>query len=154
MKMKTVICALSILMFFDVAVLPAQDWLPTRIVGIDYPVLAIQAGISGTVRIKCILDEDGKVLSAEILGVGPSNGIRSLLAPAAQQNALRWVFSKSNPVAQQQRSTVITYDFRFEANPNPNYLRSRFIFDFPQSVHIIADMAPPEIQITKPNGKQ
>ena len=135
-------------MLFNVSPLTAQDWLPTRIVGIDYPVLAIQARISGRVRIKCLLDENGKVLSTEILELsGTSKGLRDLLGKAAQENAAQWSFSRSTSVKEEQPSIVITYDFEFQTKANPAYLRSKFIFDFPHSVHVVAEI--PTIQITK-----
>jgi TonB family protein len=147
MKTKRVVTVISLFIVLGVIPLSAQEWSPSRIVGIDYPTLAIQARIKGTVKVKCVLDADGKVLSTELLEVVGSKGTRDLLGTAAQRNALQWTFSRSNSATQQSRVTVITYDFDFEVKPNPDYLKSRFVFDFPQSVHVVAEV--PTIQITK-----
>ncbi len=142
MNLRTII-VVSVLFF--ACPLHSQDWMPSRIVGIDYPVLAIQARIAGTVKIKCILDEDGKVVSTEILDVAGTKGTRELLGKAAQDNAMKWVFGRQN--LREQRSALINYHFEFEVRPSPAYLRSRFIFDFPQSVRVIAEI--PNLQISK-----
>jgi TonB family protein len=147
-SMKRRICTLISIMFAFLTPLVAQDWVPIRIVGVDYPALAIQARIAGKVSVKCILDENGRVASAEILEVsGPSKGIRELLGTAAQQNALQWLFIRSGSVTQQQPSAVIIYEFGFQVNPTSPRSQSKFILDFPLSVRVIADIPP--LQITR-----
>ena len=136
--LNSIICAV----FIQVAAVSAQDWSPTRIVAIDYPVLAIQAAIAGTVEVKCTLEPTGKVLSTEIVNATGTNGTRDLLGKAAQQNVSQWVFSRSSSSKESPQTVIITYDFKFEMKQDPAYLRSRFIFDFPGSVHVIAEIPP------------
>ena len=37
----------------------SQDWFPTKIVGVEYPAVAIAARIQGAVKVKCVLDPEG-----------------------------------------------------------------------------------------------
>jgi TonB family protein len=41
-------------------------WIPTRMVGIDYPVLAQQSRTHGVVKVACTIASDGTVSSAKI----------------------------------------------------------------------------------------
>jgi hypothetical protein len=106
------------------------------------------------VKIKCILADNGTVVSTEILEAVSdtedadlkavrSKSVRDLLGEAAQANAMKWTFSV--PDKSESPFTVLTYRFVFEVRESANYLRSRFVFDYPATVQIIAEIPPPQI---------
>lgn len=71
-----------------------------------YPPIARAAGASGTVVVRVLIDEDGRVLEAEAVSGHP------LLRQAAQQAALAARFSPTQLSGQPVKVTgVITYDF-------------------------------------------
>lgn len=114
----------------------AQDWVPTRIVAITrYFPLAAMARVSGDVVVKCVLDKDGSVMSAEVVS-GPS-----LLKEQARTNALLWKFKRS-PLADatNDNSVTLIYQYRLDGERPDNRLTS-FSVDLPNTVHIIAPVA-------------
>jgi protein TonB len=74
-----------------------------------YPAIAKQAGIQGPVNIQILVDEQGKVISAQVMSGSP------MLSPAAKEAATRARFTPTTlngvPVKIQG---VITYNFRLE----------------------------------------
>jgi TonB family protein len=76
----------------------AAEWLPVQFDSMDYPLLAAQAGIEGTVRLKLRLTADGRVERADLISGN------AILGQAAEINALSWKFidlcaSTSGPAA-------------------------------------------------------
>jgi TonB family protein len=127
-----------------------QGLTASKAVEMEYPALPMAVRISGTVKIKCILTADGKVVSAEILEAIADNedpalkevrdkSVRDLLGKAAQENAMRWTFIV--PDKAESPSTVLTYRFVFETVKDPpNRTRSRFVFDPPANIRVIAEL--------------
>ena len=74
-----------------------------------YPAIAKHAGIQGPVNIQILVDEQGKVISAQVMSGSP------MLSPAARDAAMRARFTPTTlngvPVKIQG---VITYNFRLE----------------------------------------
>jgi hypothetical protein len=138
------------------SVLLTQDLTATKVVGIEYPPLAIAARVFGTVKIKCILTAQGTVVSTEILEAvadvedpalkeARSKGVRDLLGKAAQENAMKWTFIVQDK--SESPFTVLTYRFGFEIKESsPDYRsRSRYVFDYPSTIRVIAVLPPPQI---------
>jgi hypothetical protein len=115
----------------------AQDLIPIRIVGMNYPPLAVLARITGTLRIKCNVSPDGKVRSAEILD-SSDKPISDLLSMPSQENALQWIFPSS--LNQSERSFVLKYSFDLTGKHDPSKA-SRFVFDSPGSVRVTAEFS-------------
>ena len=119
--------------------------MPKRVVGMDYPRLATYSATEGTVRLKCLLDEDGLVSSIEVVsGVG-------LLAEAAQANARQWKFARpqiamrsptvdSHGDGQTTGILVLVYEFRI-SGVTTGSPTSRFVFDFPDRVSVTTQSA-------------
>jgi TonB family protein len=61
-------------------------WIPTRMVGIDYPVLAQQSRTHGVVKVACTIASDGTVSSAKIT----SGSL--LLGASIQERISQWKF--------------------------------------------------------------
>jgi TonB family protein len=66
----------------------AQEWRVERIVGLQYPDLALVKGLQGSVELHCYIRNDGKVVRAE-----PARGEPELVS-AAIRNAMRWRFTR------------------------------------------------------------
>src|SRR5688572_288991 len=137
---------LTVLLFLFPSVLSAQIPEAIKIVRLEYPRLAVAAGIRGTVEIRCSLAVDGTVASAEIMEAVAdindpalkeirSKAVRDLLGSVAQENALQWTFK----VATGQRAvTVLTYVFTIEGKDRPSG-QSRFVFESPNLIRVIAE---------------
>jgi TonB family protein len=119
--------------------------LPKRIVGMEYPALAAQARIQGTVELKCVIDRNGLVESTKIESVsGPvsEGGIRGILGEAAHKNAKEWKFGSSSAAPGSIPSTVtIKYSFKLvELDGCPQGKRwQEFAFEYPDSVFVTSD---------------
>jgi TonB family protein len=96
--------------------------------GGTYPVLANQARIEGTVRLKVKVDSAGAVSGAEVLSGHP------VLARAAQENVMSWRFSAPDLGVDAPESVIeFTYVFRLkgEVDANP---RTSFRYQHPYKV--------------------
>ena len=118
--------------------LSAQEISPTRIVGMEFPPLAISARVQGAFKIKCSVSPDGKVRSAEIVDT-VSRPVRDILGKAAQDNVLQWAFS-SIKADQSERSVVIFYRFELIVNHDPAG-ESRFVYESPGQVIVTAEIS-------------
>ena len=118
----------------------AQDWIPSHIVAVDeYPWLARVAGTTGNVVVKCTLNKDGSVASAEILS-GPA-----LLREKTQQNAQLWKFHRTTSKGHTKEDSVtLAYQFRLEGGPKDTRVCS-FVVDLPNVVHVVAPFPLPMI---------
>jgi TonB family protein len=114
----------------------SQDLGPVRVVGLNYPPLAVREAIKGTLKIECNVSSEGKVLSAQIIR-GPIAGpVHDILGKAAQENALQWIFRADRS----PRSIVLTYSFELVVKHNPAN-GSKFVFDSPDSIKVIAEVS-------------
>jgi TonB family protein len=95
---------------------------PARVYGLDYPRLAAQAGVQGTVVVRCELGRDGSVTSVKTV-TGPA-----ILADAASANASKWKFPR--PKRKAERVELI-YRFELCESTTP---KSEFIFEPPNLV--------------------
>jgi len=83
----------------------ASDWFAVRFDAPAYPPLANQARIEGVVRLRLVLDGQGKVERAEVLSGNP------VLARAAQINIMTWKFMQ--PCSKETSPTTIEFTFEF-----------------------------------------
>jgi TonB family protein len=104
-------------------------WFPAVIEGPIYPVLATQAGIEGTVKVRISLDGDGKVSAVEA-----ASGHR-LLADAATENVRSWVFVRCGEAAS---NIEFTYAFKLEGETYARP-RTRFRYEHPYRVTVTAE---------------
>jgi hypothetical protein len=119
------------------------QWIPSKVTVLEYPSLPRAARIAGTISIKCNLIENGKVISAEVINVvedpvQAGRPARDLLAKAAQENALEWVFARTVAWTGEM-SAELTYTFGFQETVGASsLLRSIFTFESPNSVRVLA----------------
>lgn len=128
---------MSVALIFLAAVLAApcanKEWFPVIIEGPAYPVVGTQAQVAGTVKLRVILDEHGKVATAEVISGAP------LLARAAQENVKTWGFTSCGKTDQCKNSDAIEFTYVFKLEGHPNALpRSRFRYEHPYTVTVVA----------------
>ena len=110
-----------------------QHWIPKRIVGMDYPLLARGARIEGQVEILCVLNPDGTVASIKPTGSPPS-----VLLKAVQENASKWIFMKKSDADRSMGTATLTYMFRMGGKSAHNPIR-QVVFEFPSSVLLTSE---------------
>jgi TonB family protein len=84
--MKTALCILW-LVLWKVGAQQVSGWIPTKAVSCEYPRLALQARISGMVRLRVTLDKDGQVGGVAAITGNP------ILASAARASLRQWAFA-------------------------------------------------------------
>ena len=116
----------------------AQEWIPRRIAGMDYPVLARSARIEGQVQVVCTLNRDGSVASTKITG-----NPHPILASAAMKNASAWMFMAASGTGQLPKTATLVYSFKMEKSISqpmdpsiPHHPARQFVFEYPSSVKV------------------
>jgi TonB family protein len=104
---------------------------PLRLYGLDYPRIAIQAGLRGTVILRCALRGDGTVRSATYVS-GPI-----ALADAASANALKWKFRQPN--GKDDGELMMIYRFELRETVDGLDSKSEFVFESPNVITVYAD---------------
>src|SRR5262249_20175398 len=101
----------------------APGWTPSRIVGIDYPLLALQSRTHGPVEIECTLAGDGSVSSAKIRSGSP------VLGRAVLDRLSEWRF-RATSASVQPAVVTLTFMFRLEeqAVSTP---KTKFVYEYP-----------------------
>lgn len=102
---------------------------PVQLQSLEYPEVARLAQISGEVRVRAAISDDGQVSS--VSADGPN-----LLKEAAVENCKRWRF-----FPYKAREVVITYQFQLDEPKMSNRPVSQVVFDLPDRV-IIHSHAP------------
>lgn len=140
--MKPIALLIVIALGFYSSGLQAQDLTVKRVVSMEYPALARQARMQGTVKVKCVIGTDGSITSTEIIEIiaappQQQGSVRGILGKAAQENARQWKFlrSTSNPNAQAADSIVLSYVFTLRGETRDR-ARTEFVFDAPNTVLI------------------
>ena len=120
----------------------AGDWFATEIQAPIYPILANQARIEGTVRLKLLLDSNGAVSRADIVSGNP------VLAHAAQENILKWRFAAACSSSESPQPIEFTYEFKLQGVVDANP-RTSFRYEHPykarvesQALHWMPERAP------------
>jgi TonB family protein len=121
---------------------PAEVPSPKRIVALEYPRLALAAGIRGSVRVQVTIDGNGNVQDVmPIEGEGVAN--HPLLYPGVRENVLKWKFDESrsnNP----QTSRILTYTFKIEGATREERKKQEFVFEQPDGVLITSEGSCPD----------
>jgi len=112
----------------------AQDVFPASLEAIEYPVLAIQARISGTVEVELAIAADGTVDEVRRI----SGHI--LLVRALEEGIKRWRFLPRCLSKQQSARTVLPLKVTFILEGETEYRpRTRFRYVYPDRVFITAE---------------
>ncbi len=86
----------------------ASDWFVVRLEAPSYPTLASQARIQGLVRLRLVIDGQGRVTRASVLAGHP------VLARAAEANIMKWRFAQPCPEKASATEIQFTFEFRLE----------------------------------------
>ncbi len=110
------------------------DWMATRVSSPQYPILALQARISGEVHLKVRVDALGVVGDVKVIRGNP------VLAAEAKENLTNWTFARMSKAATGPdlgAELEFVYDFRIRDEPsqNPN---TQFVFQHPSRVSVTA----------------
>ncbi len=112
-----------------------SEWTPKRIVGMDYPRIALLAQVEGEIEVNCELNPDGSVHSAKPFGQAKPH---PLLLKAVQENAGLWIFMRSSEGIPKTNTIVLKYSFKLQGGPS-DHPRSQFIFDYPNKVSVTSE---------------
>jgi hypothetical protein len=113
-------------------------WIPSKILGIVYPILARNSRLEGDVKVKCLIGENGFVKDVEILA-----SPHALLSDCVKANLARWKFRHSGSVAHED-AAIITYSFRLSGTCEDSRFckETEFWYEYPYHVIAIADHFP------------
>jgi len=112
----------------------AQDAFPAYLETIEYPILAIQARISGTVELEITIAPDGTV--SRVRGISGHN----LLVRAAEEGIKRWRFLPRCSSRKQMERMVIPLRVKFVLEGETEYRpRARLRYVYPDSLIVIAE---------------
>jgi TonB family protein len=105
----------------------------------DYPKYAASVRVEGEVQIACVIKSDGSVESAVAISPKP----HPLLVKDAQQNALKWVFTKPAGAPANTKIFLLNYSFKFMSKKPADRPRleisediSEFVFEYPNHVMV------------------
>ena len=106
-------------------------WLPSRIVSVDYPLLALQSRTTGTVTIRCVVELDGLVSSCSLLSGNP------VFSGSIFASVRGWKFSPRLPADPKSSSDVtLTFEFRIEEPPKARP-QTTFVFLYPYNAEVV-----------------
>jgi TonB family protein len=108
----------------------ADEITIAHLAGLDYPPIAAQAQIRGKVVLRCLLRNDGRVASVEVVSGHP------VLSEAASRNASRWVFRVPARFEGKDPKFTLTYDFKLMGTCRAPNCASDFTFDSPDTVTV------------------
>jgi TonB family protein len=104
----------------------AQDWIPKKIVGLQYDELAATAKIQGEVEVSCIINPDGTVALSKVISTP-----HQLLVKSVEENAKKWVFSEKSGSGT-KGTVLLKYTFVLEGESDRP--QSQFVFEYPDHV--------------------
>ena len=111
------------------------QWVPQKVVGIEYSKYATLAKIQGEVELLLSIKSDGTVASAQPIG-----NPHRLLSEIAQENAIKWVFRDHSESKSSPPTAKVIYSFRLEGEAKANVEpRRQFIFEYPSNVNVISE---------------
>ena len=109
-----------------------SEWVPVRVVGIDYPVLARQSRTAGIVRVQCDIASDGSVAKATIT----SGSL--LLGSSILEGIGDWRFQKA-PSTVRPRSNRVTLTVTFILrDATTMHTKTQFVYDYPYNVTVVS----------------
>jgi TonB family protein len=113
--------------------LNTQQWIPKRIIGMDYPHLARAARIEGRVEVLCRINPDGSVAFTWVSG-----DPHPFLARAAAENASGWALMAGSSTGQLPETVRLIYTFKMEENISKpmdatvtHHPAREFVFEYP-----------------------
>lgn len=111
------------------------DCEPRRVVSVEYPALAQQARITGTVTARLRISPEGNVIEVAIL-----EGHR-LLAQAVEKTLREWRFSNSCVSSDSTGQFVVKWNFSFKGECSMHSVcHQMFLFDYPNAAHSISEL--------------
>jgi len=132
------LCVLTVFLIGAVA-LAQEEILVRHLSSPDYPELARQAQIQGTVLVQASIAEDGTVVETNITGVSTAGDSgANLLKTEAEQNLRKWIFSRG-----ERRRVSVTYEFRLQPPESDQHTVPDVEFDLPSHVVITSHRPQP-----------
>jgi hypothetical protein len=110
----------------------SSGWVVSRITSLEYPPLAAQARIDGTIEVVCSVSSDGAVRHA-FTKTG-----NEILAKAARENAGKLLFRRADSLRQGASSerVLMKYTFRLGGSCAKSHCPTVFTFETPNLVII------------------
>jgi TonB family protein len=110
------------------------EWMPVSLKGMQYPLAANHAQISGAVTLQVRISEDGSV--TEVISI---HGNR-ILADAAVANIKLWKFKPACRIGQNVGEPVLRFKYIFKLEGEAQYRpRSHFEYEHPYIVKITSE---------------
>jgi len=127
----------ALVLLVTLGALRAETPTSTRIVPLDYPVIALSAVIQGEIELQAQVSSDGKVVSINATSGNP------LLAAFAKKSLAEWRFT---PCLSDGAICPASIVFAFVIEGQcPNRCKSEFRIDRPDHVTVRAKRRPPAI---------
>ncbi len=108
------------------------QWIPKRVVGMEYSELAASARMQGQVEILCTISLEGSVVSTKAIKTP-----WLVLSTYAEENARKWLFRKVS-ASIEQNTFLLKYNFQLEGSGTA-HPQNRFIFEYPNEVTVSSD---------------
>ena len=102
-----------------------ETWSAQHVVSLEYPPLAQQAKIQGSVEVVCSIGPTGEVLDCTGKSGNP------MLQSAAIENAKRWRFQHSATPSENGGQIQLRYEFVLQGAPVRRRPKVEFSFDYP-----------------------
>jgi hypothetical protein len=126
-KNLTALFGLAFLLVCCAGSVKAQEWIPKRVVGMDYPELASRARIEGKVEVVCMINSDGSVALTMESG-------NPILSEPARTNASKWLFTGKSQ-SDLLGKAILNYEFKLKGKPSRRP-ESQFVFEYPDKIEI------------------
>jgi TonB family protein len=125
---------ITLLLVLLVAPVLALENKPIAILvpSLEYPVIALRAGVSGSVVVECSLNADGQVESVQLVS-GPPELFKAVL-----DNAKQWRFSVERLQTSGERRVRLTYEFKIKGVASGGKIATQFFFLHPYKALISA----------------
>src|SRR6266516_2822566 len=119
----------------------ASDPFPILLTSLDYPIVALQAGVSGTVVVECSLTADGHVESVQPVSGPP------ILVDAVLANAKKWQFSPDG-INTRRHVLRLFYDFKIKG-VSAGRPKSEFAWAYSNTINRVTVTSPrPEVMVS------
>jgi TonB family protein len=141
---KYLLAAFALYLVVGCKILFAQDWVPQKVVGMNYPPLAVQARRQGVVTLECRIGEDGLVKSVKTISTSEQRS-GTLLSSAAEYNVTQWKFRrlKTGSVSDTSSTVLLKYTFVLQGDSR-DCPRGHFVFEYPGSVTVTSEPMSPQ----------
>ncbi len=108
-----------------------------KLTSLEYPPVAAQARVEGTIQLRCEVAQDGSVKAVTAVAGN------EILAKAARGNAMKWRFSKAAEPPVNRKSNLVTliYRFRLTGVCERSVCPTSFSFEVPNVV-LVESQAP------------